>query len=234
MISIRVRVAPCLLASALGLACLAATAPTAYAQTGTVYTVTMLDVAPASAAESVTLLKQYREAARKQAGNMGVDVLQESGRPNRFVVYETWTDHAAYDANDKAAPRTELRDKLKPVANAALDRRNYRAISVAPGKTKPGAVYLQVHLDVFPPGLETTLAALKVLTEAARKGEGNLSFDAVQMIRNPQNHHTLYAAFENRKAFDEYDNSRYARHFRDIVGPLMGSPYDDRLFTLVD
>ena len=45
---------------------------------------------------------------------------------------------------------------------------------------------------------------------------------------------TLFAAWQNRKAFDSYEMSDYARHFRDTVGPLLGSPFDDRLYVLIN
>jgi len=45
---------------------------------------------------------------------------------------------------------------------------------------------------------------------------------------------TLIAAWQNRKAFDAYEDSTYARQFRDVVGPLLGSPYDDRLYVPIN
>jgi hypothetical protein len=37
-----------------------------------------------------------------------------------------------------------------------------------------------------------------------------------------------------RKTFDAYEKSADARQFRDIVGPLLGSPYDDRLYVPIN
>jgi quinol monooxygenase YgiN len=240
MISSSARVAPfkLLSAGALGFALVMATAPVAPAQTpaNAIIGVTVLDVAPGTAAQGVAILKQYREGARKQPGNLGVDVLQEIGHPNRFVVYETWQDQAAFDANEKAAPSAELRDKLKPIDPAAMyDRRNFRVTTVGPVKpAKAGAVYWQVHLDVIPPFMDKTVAAVKEVAEAARKGAGNLRYDVVRSVNQPTSHQTIYAAWESRKDFDEYEMSRYNTRFRDAVGPGLGSPFDDRLYTLVD
>jgi quinol monooxygenase YgiN len=238
MTSFRDRVAPSLVACALGLAGLTAAAPGALAQdqNDAIFVVTALDVAPGMTAQGVAVLKQYRDAARKEPGNAGIDVLQEAGWPTRFAIYETWKDRAAYDANEKAAALAELRDKLKPISDSPYDRRDYHAVTVGVAKAAAGAgaVYMQVHLDVFPPGLDQTLAASKVVADAARKGEGNLRYDVVQTIKQPTSHTTLYAAWQSREAFDAYQSSNYARHFRDIVGPLLGSPYDDRVYTLVN
>ena len=237
------RVAPRLscLAGAFGLALLAA-APSAQAQqpapppAGPIYSVTSIDVAADASGQAIPILKQYRDAARKQPGNQGADVLQEIGAPYRFVVYESWADQAAYDANDKGAGSKELADQLKAIAPAPYDRRAYRGVSLAPAKAAkgPGAVYLHVHLDVLPPGIAQTQASAKQLADAARKGEGNLRWDVTQSTRGAGNHHTIYAAWGSRKDFDEFLSSRAELSFRDAIAPLLGSPYDDRLYTLVD
>jgi len=80
------------LASALAAFLLAvATHSAARAQAGgdAIYGMTALDVAPGAAAQGVALLRQYRDGALKQAGNMGVTLLQEVDWPNRFVIYES-------------------------------------------------------------------------------------------------------------------------------------------------
>jgi quinol monooxygenase YgiN len=244
MISVRWRplapsfqsLAPCIMGLALLLA--VAAGPAARAQSGSnaVYGVTSLDVAPSAAGEGVALLKQYRDATLKQAGNLGVTLLQEVDWPNRFVIYEGWKDHAAMDANEKAAHTAQLRDKLKPIAGAPYDRRDYEVISVGPAHAAAGGdtVYMQLHLDVFPPGIDATLAAAKAVAEAARKGEGNLQYDIVKSIQAPMSHTTFIAAWQNRKAFDAYEMSAYAKQFRDAVGPLLGSPFDDRLYRPIN
>ena len=130
-----------------GLACLLAlgfgSAARAQPSADAIYGVTALDVAAGSVAQGVALLKQYRDAARKQAGNQGIELLQEAGWPNRFAIYETWTDQSAYDLNEKAAHTVELRDKLKPIAGASFDRRDYHVISVGPAK--PAAARRGLH-----------------------------------------------------------------------------------------
>ena len=201
-----------------------------------IYGVTALDVAPGSASQGIALLKQYRDGALKQAGNTGVILLQEADWPNRFVIYDAWKDQAAYDANERAAHSAELRAKLASMGGAPCDRRDYRVISVGPAQAAAGGdtVYMQLHLDVFPAGIEATLAAARAVAEAARKGDGNLRYDVVRSVKPPLSHTTFLAAWQNRKAFESYENSAYARQFRDAVGPLLGSPFDDRLYVPIN
>src|SRR5262249_17077343 len=67
-----------------------------------------------------------------------------------------------------------------------------------------------------------------------RKAVGNLRYDVVRSVKPPQSHTTFLAAWRNRNAFDAYENSAYARQFRDTVGPLLGSPFDDRLYIPIN
>jgi quinol monooxygenase YgiN len=201
-----------------------------------IYGVTSLDVDPNATNQATLVLKQYRDAALKQRGNLGVTLLAEAGWPNRFLIFEGWNDQPAYDANEKAMHTAELREKLKPISFAPYDRRDYQVVSVGPprGASGGGGIYMQAHVDVFPPGIEPTLAALKQVAEAARKVESNLRYDVVRSVKPPQSHTTIFAAWRDRRAFDDYEMSAYARQFRDTVGPLLGSPFDDRLYTPVD
>jgi (4S)-4-hydroxy-5-phosphonooxypentane-2,3-dione isomerase len=200
-----------------------------------IYGVVALDVPPGAANQGVALVRQYRDGVAKQAGNTGVTLLQEKDWPNRFVIYEAWKDQAAYDANESAAHTTALRDKLKAMGAVPIDRRAYNVLAVGPSQPAgPDAVYLHLHLDVFPQGIEPTLAAAKAVAEAARKGEGNLRYDVVRSVKPPQSHTTFIAAWRDRKAFDAYESSAYGRQFRDTVGPLLGSPFDDRLYVSIN
>ena len=171
----------------IALAALITTPARAQANPDTIYAVTNFDVAPAAAAQTVALLKQYRDAVRKEQGNQGVELFQEAGFPNRFAIHETWSNRAAFEANAKAPALEALHNGLGPIAGGPYDRRTYRPLSIgaahgaSAGNTAPGgAVYMLIHLDVFPPGLSPTLDLVKQVATDARKGEGNLRYDVEQ------------------------------------------------------
>jgi quinol monooxygenase YgiN len=197
-----------------------------------IYGVTNIDVAPSATSQGIALLKRYRDAALKQPGNQGVNLLQQVGWPNRFAIYEAWKDQSDYDANEKAAHTAEFCDKLKSISGGPCDRRDYFVISVGPAREASAAdpIYMMLHLDVLPKKLETIFPASKQLAEAARQGEGSLRYDVLSGAHVPLNYMTVFAAWQNRKAFDEYEMSTYARQFRETVGKVLGSPYDDRLY----
>jgi quinol monooxygenase YgiN len=225
---------------AFGLAFLLSIAGTSAARAQTsdeaIYGVTNIDVPPSATSRGIALLKHYRDAALKQPGNHGVDLLQQVGWPNRFVIYEAWKDQSAYDANEKAAHMSGFCDTLRSISNAPCDRHAYFVVSVGPARVSAGAnpIYMMLHLDVFPNQLQTGFVVAKQVAEAARKGEGNLRYDVVSEVSTPLNYMTVFAAWQNRKAFDDYEMSTYARQFRDKVGQLLGSPFDDRLYTPIN
>ena len=66
--------------------------PAAPADDATVYTATYVEVVPPSTAQGTALLRQYREASRKDRGNLRIEVLQRIDRPNQFTVLAAWKD----------------------------------------------------------------------------------------------------------------------------------------------
>lgn len=63
----------------------------AYTQSGAAYVVTYVDVMPNAIKSGAAALRQYRDASRKETGNLRVvDILQEMARPNRFAIVEIW------------------------------------------------------------------------------------------------------------------------------------------------
>jgi quinol monooxygenase YgiN len=218
----------------------AAMSGTAHAQTtppppaGPVYVATYVEVLNAAVKDGGKLLAQYREAARKEDGNLRTEVAQESGRPTRFVVLQTWKDQAAFDAHGKSAGSTTFRDKLKAIQAAPYDERIHVSLNVAANAAlgRRGVIVVS-HVDVPPPRKDDCIAALNPLADASRKAAGNERYEVQQQSSRP-NHFTVVEAWKDRKA---YDGSRAAdpqRQFRDKLGPMLGALYDERLYRVVD
>lgn len=97
-----------------------------------IYGAMSIDVPPSATSRGIALLKRYRNAALKQPGNRGVNLLQQVGWPNRFVIYEAWKDQSAYGANENAPHMAEFCDTLRSISNAPCDRHAYFSVSVRP------------------------------------------------------------------------------------------------------
>jgi len=89
------------------------------------YIVTYLEVMPTSRANAATLVRQFRDATRKEAGNLRAEALQRIGHLHQFVLLEAWKDQAAAETHAKAASTAQFRDKIK-ARTAICNRSKYR------------------------------------------------------------------------------------------------------------
>jgi len=206
----------------------------AQAPAGPVFVATYAEVGTASVKDGTALLKQYRDAVRKEDGNVRVGIGQEMGRANRFIILEVWKDQAALDAHAKSAAMTGFAGKFKAIQNAPLDTRLHNALAVAdsPAAAK-GSVYVASHVDVPPPRKDEIIAALNPLAQDSRKGAGNQRFDVWQQTSRP-NHFTVVEAWKDQKAYDARGSAAPQRTFRDKLGPMLGALYDERLFRPIE
>ena len=222
----------------LGMALLpAAFIQTAQAQgAAPIFVATYFEVGAASAKDGAALLTQYRDAARKEGGNMRAEVAREVGRPNRFVVLETWKDQAAFEAHGKAAGTTAFRDKFKAIPGAApYDERVHNSLNVGPNDALSAkrTIVVASHVDVPPPRKDECIAALNPLADASRKAGGNQRFEVQQQTSRP-NHFTVVEVWKDKKAYDASRSADAQRQFRDKLGPMLGALYDERLYRVVE
>ena len=136
--------------------------PAAPADAPTVYTATYVEVVPPSTAQGAALLRQYREASRKDRGNLRIEVLQRIDRPNQFTILAVWKDPQALEAHAAGAAAVELRAKLAPLLASPSDERLHHGLVVgaAPAASAAGPIYAVTHVDVIPPRKEDGVALL--------------------------------------------------------------------------
>jgi len=207
----------------------------AYAQDGPVYAVTYVEVMPNATTSGAAALRHYRDASRKEDGNLRTDALQEIARPNRFAIVETWKDKAASEAHDKAASTAELVEKLKTIGDAPFDRRLDNGLYVGSSSSgkEPNAVYVLTHVDVVPQSKEGCMALLKAMSVDAPKDPGNAGYTVLQQA-NRANHFAVLEVWANRKALDGHAEAAHTRAFREKLSPMAGALYDERFYKLVD
>src|SRR5215475_5551956 len=128
----------------------AAMVPSVSAQTSAdaYYAVTYLDVATTAVGQGVELIKKFRDASRREAGNLEFSTLQETSRPNRFVIMEGWQNQAAYEAHDKGTTMSEFQAALKPIRNSPTNPHTLLPFANAASRNiPPGALYMVEHVD---------------------------------------------------------------------------------------
>jgi quinol monooxygenase YgiN len=200
---------------------------------GAVYVATYIDVQAASTNQGTTLIKEYRETTHAEKGNLGIDVVRETGRPSRSVIVEIWNDAASFENHEKAAHTIQFRSKLKTIQNSPYDQRVHKGLSVDPKAwlVERGAVSVVTHVDVPPQSKEQAQVLLTHVAEASRNDEGNLRYDVFQESPSRTNHFTVFAVWKDRKAFDSHETKTHSKQFREAIAPMLGAPYDERLYT---
>jgi quinol monooxygenase YgiN len=207
----------------------------AMAQEAVVYGASYVEVAPGATSQGVGLLKALAAASRTEDGNLRFQVVQEHERPNRFVVIEAWKDQAAFEGHRKGKAYAEFNEKLGPIRNAPPDERVHNALAAAASMppANRAAIWVVTHVDVPPPSKDACIAELKTLTEASRKDAGNAMFDVVQQTNRP-NHFTVVEVWKDAKAWDAHGTADHTRRFRANLGPMLGAPYEDRVYTALE
>jgi len=227
-------------AAVLAIAAATVVAPKARAQSGdAVYAVTYLDVGTNAVPQGIELIKKYRELSRRDAGNLEFTVLQETIRPNRFVIMEGWKDQATFEASDKGAAKAEFLDALKPIRNSPPDRHMLQPFANAPARPAPagGALYMVEHVDFL--GGDPAIAAaatplVKALAEVSQREAGVARYDIYRQPAPRINHYEVVAAWLDAKAFDAHETAAHTLQFRAATAKggsaWRANLYDQRLY----
>ena len=219
------------LASNLGLQARAGAPADASVDMG-VYAVSYVEVMASARATAIAVLKQYRDASRKQEGYGRLDLFEQIGWPGHFVIFEAWRDQKAFDVHNAAAQKALL-DTLQPIRVSGFDQRPYKTLTVAPAPPAAagGSISVISHVDVSQDPRVPVM--LRRLAEASRQEDGNLRFDVVQHTMRA-NHFTVIETWRNQQSLDAHTAAAHTRQYRDELQPMTGSPLDERVYKAVE
>ena len=92
------------------------------------------------------------------------------------------------------------------------------------------AVFAVAYIEVKPSLTEKARGLLKAHAEESGAQDGNLRFRILQRIGRP-NHFAILNAWESRQRQDGHAAADATQAFRDQLGALLYSPYDERMST---
>lgn len=199
------------------------------------YVVTYIESLPSARTGAAKLLRQYADASRKEPGNLRFDALQRIDRPNHFAIVGAWNDRTAAETHAGSASTKQFRDRLQPLLASAYDERPHTALSVGPirsGDAK-GTIYVVTHVDIIPTRREDGVTALRELSDPSRREKGNLRYEALIQNSRP-NHFSLVEIWQNQKALEAHEAAAHTVKFRDLLLPMSGSLYDQRLYRALN
>jgi len=200
----------------------------------TAYAVAYIEVAPSSTRTAVSVLRELRDASRREAGNRSFEVLQRIGQPQQFAILEAWSDARAQASHAAGATTAQLHEKLRPYLAAPIDERPHTGFVVGPSKASGAdSVYVLTHVDLIGAKKDEGLAALKQLSIDSAQDAGILRYDVLQQSSRP-NHLTLVEVWRGRGALEKHEGASHTRKFREALLPMSGSLYDQRLYRTMN
>ena len=229
----------CFAAGSITIAAAIAVAPAARAQSGAdaIFAVTYVDVGAGAVTQGVELIKKYRDQSRREGANVEFTILQETSRPNRFVIMEGWRDQAAFEGHDKGAAKAEFEGALKPIRNSPPDRKMLQPFANAPARPASGSLFMVEHVDFLggDPAIAATAAPLvKALADASQKEAGAVRYEIYRMPPPRINHYEVVAAWTDAKAFDAHETAAHTLQFRAATAQggraWRANLYDQRLY----
>jgi quinol monooxygenase YgiN len=195
------------------------------------YVATYIDVKRDSTVEGIALLVLYRDS-RTTAVGPSIEVLRETSRPYRFAIIESIKDQSAFEKRERAEQTLQFRAKLKAIHSSPYDQRVHKGFAIGPstGQTTRDSLCVVTHVDVPPPRKDETEVLLKRLAEQSRNDEGNIRYDVFQQISPRTNHFTMFAVWKDAEAFESHESKPHRQEVREALWPLLGAPYDERLY----
>jgi quinol monooxygenase YgiN len=210
-------------------------AQTAEVPPGPSYVTTYLEFGPSSVNTAIAAMKTYRDASRREQGATTVDIYQEAGHQNRFVLREIWQDRAAYDRHAMAASATQFKAAVQPIHFGPIYVSVHIAYWMSPVK-QAGAndVFVISHIDVGGNNVPRLKGLLDTLGPASANDGGLVRYEVLDEVPAHPNHFRFFEQWSSEASWAAHHTSAHARAFRDGVTPILGTPYDQRLYRLVN
>jgi quinol monooxygenase YgiN len=197
------------------------------------YAVVYVELAPGSEAHGERLLDQLATVAFA-AGALRFDVDKEVQRPNFFVLIETWSNQAAFDAFKSSSLTQSLLARLAQLQIAPLDERDgtlIQAGKATAARAHGGEIEVVTHIDVIPTFLAQAQPLIQQFVADSANDPGVKEFLLVSWD-GITNHFQLIERYDTRRAFDLHVSAQHSVNFRNALQPFIGAPYDERVYTV--
>lgn len=96
------------------------------------------------------------------------------------------------------------------------------------GAQENSTAFVVTYIEVSPSSVQQAAGLIHAEVDAGRGDDGNLLFEALQRIGQP-NHFVLLETWTSPEDQQSHRNSNRNTAFREALAPLLYSPYDERL-----
>ena len=104
--------------------------------------------------------------------------------------------------------------------------------SPAPAQGPAKQLYVVTYIDVFPNFAAETAKQLQQFAEDNRKDAGFVRFEVLRDVERT-NHFTIIEVWQSRQAYDAHLTQAHTKTFREKIQPGLGSPFDERLYNML-
>jgi quinol monooxygenase YgiN len=197
------------------------------------YVVVYIELAPGSEAHGERLLDQLATVAFT-AGALRFDVDREVQRSNFYVLIETWSNQATYDAFKSSSITQALFTRLAQLQIAPPDERDGTLIQAGKAtgaRAHGGEIEVVTHIDVIPTFLDQAKPLILQFVADSASDAGVREFLLVSWDEIT-NHFQLIERYDTKRAFDLHVSAQHSVDFRKSLQPFIGAPYDERVYTV--
>jgi quinol monooxygenase YgiN len=197
------------------------------------YVVVYIELAPGSEAHGERLLDQLATVAFT-AGALRFDVDKEVQRSNFYVLIETWSNQAAYNAFLGSSITQTLFTQLKQLSIAPQDERDGTLIQAGKATAAPahgGEIEVVTHIDVIPTFLNQAQPLIQQFVADSANDHGVQEFLLVSWD-GITNHFQVIERYDTKRDFDLHVSAQHSVQFRNSLQPFIGAPYDERVYTV--
>jgi quinol monooxygenase YgiN len=93
-------------------------------------------------------------------------------------------------------------------------------------------LYVVTHVDLTPNYTADGTPLLQKFASDSRKDKGVVRFELLVDVSR-KNHFTIVSVWENQAAFDAHLEANHTKQFREKLQPMLGSPFDERLHSIM-
>src|SRR6476659_1530395 len=197
------------------------------------FVVVYVEFKPANARAGGDVLQQLEARAEDSAGVIRFDVLRQIDRPNFFALFEVWSNAQTFGDFQNSSETQAILTQLTPLLEAPLDQRpgNLLTGTVNPRSRHAQArqIFVITHVDVDPQFVPQAQPLLNTFVTDSLNDPGVQTFALLSQTPTT-NHFQLIETFANLKEFEDHLSAQHTVGFRTNIDPLLGAPYDERLY----
>lgn len=108
----------------------------------------------------------------------------------------------------------------------------FDAMAQQPAKDAGGSVYVISFVDATPNFAMDCAKLLVQFAAESKKDPGVVRFDVLRQDSRG-NHYLISEAWRSRKDFEAHSAADHTKQFREKLQPMLGSPYDERVHTML-